>query len=388
MRDSKLGSKDLIKIRKSLGGGATATTQTARIARKLAEKTTKRNKITVSVKRQTLDPEFEFGSDTYHRVVIKKGGVPKIHAKLTFEKGLFPDTEDGKLAKGSGWARVNRRMRAELDRRSSTGKAVRAPAALAISDIAPYGVKVRPHEGYSWQDAHKEHANKTMKPNDLKRGIKELAKKFPSAGKIAGWRVTGRRDKLINEFETKHPQVVKAGGLSSQSHINIRVQNINLPKHTPKKKVLKPNTTKLKGALKGVLKKANHRKWGGAAPLEAAFTSYATGGGTTGAATAAAATTGIGAGIKTVLRKAAQHAPGIARVAGKASVTLAIATAGYDVYRTVKEGVKAKQASDDAKANEKYMKDNYGSIEAATATRHAKDQKRAKKEVVARNLIK
>ncbi len=371
MRDSKLKSKDLIQIRQGLGGGSKATTQTARIARKLAEKTLKRNRITASVKRTVLDPEMEFGSDTYHKVTIKKGGIPQVEGNITFEKGLYPDLEDGKYAKGSGWARVSRAKKAELDAKSLTGRATRDPAALQITGIKPAGLKVDPQGGYGWDKAHKDYANKVMKPNDLKRGIKEIGKRFPSANKIAGWRITGRRDKLIKEFETKHPTIVKQGGLDSQSHINIRVQSINLPK-PPKssKPIFRPNATKLKGAFK----KIRAKKYGAAAPIEAAFTSYATGGGVEGAATAAASTTAFGAGIRASLKKAgavaAKHAPGLIKVAGKAAVPLAVASAGYDLFRVGQEGYRAHEAATDARRNEAYMNENYGSIEAATRTRH------------------
>ncbi len=388
MKDSKLKSEDLIRIRKGLGGGAKATTQTARIARKLAAKTTKRNKITVSVKKID-EGEHQFGMDTRHKITLKKGGVPKVKGYMTFEKGLIPDPD---MPDGGGWARADRRVMADLHKRTPSGKAVRGPASLSLTGITPAGVKVRPLEGVSWEDTHKKYANKTMKPNDLKRGLQEIGKKFPTATKVSGWRITGRRDKLVKAFDKPLPIVNANGrqweGLNAQSTINLRTARVALPKIEAPKSIIdtvRRNAAKLKGAMRGV----NKPRVGFSAPLEAAFTSYTTGGGTTGAATAAASTAGAGAGVGAILKKVGgavvKAAPILGKVGARAVPGLMLATGAYDVGRVAYEGYKAHEAASDARKNEASMNERYGTVEAATQTRHANDRKRAKKAVEKKN---
>jgi hypothetical protein len=304
-----------------MGGDAKATTQTARVVRKLAEKTAKRNKVTVQV-----TPHTE-GGDLTHDFIIKKGGKVKAVGDMGYD-ALAGD----KNTRGLGLIEI---------------KSIGTPEAHG-------GVN------YDW-DAHAKHAGKTLKPSDVKTAIKELGKKFPSARKVSGFRDTGAK-----------------GGTGKK-------QTINMPEPatatTRLEKAVRRNSARLSGAMKGVemlpskLGKSLARGPAGlvTAPLEAGFTAYATGGGATGAVTAAAATTGVGAGITTALKKAGtaavKHAPGLARVAGKAAVPVAVAAAGYDLFRIANEGYKAHEAASNARTNEKYMSDNYGSIEAATRTR-------------------
>jgi hypothetical protein len=332
MKDSKLKSEDLIKIRQGLGGDAKATTQTARLARKVAEKTKKRNKVTVA-----LIPKKDPNLSRTHDFLIKKGGIPRAGGDLVYNS---------------------------FRKESITG----APS-IGIVDVGSIATTDRAGntQGFDW-DAHNKHAGKTLSSKDVRAALTEVKKKLPGAYAVIGHRDTG----------------VKAD--------SDMVQHLKLPSAKPGlsrlEKAVRSNSTRLRGAMRGVemlppkLGKALARGPAGAitAPLEAGFTAYASGGGATGAATAAAATTGAGAGITAAMKRvgtlAAKHAPGLARVAGKAAVPLAVASAGYDLFRTVNEGYKAHEAATDARRNEAYMNDNYGSIEAATATRHRRQRER------------
>jgi len=337
MADSKLKSADLIRIRQGLGSGSKATTQTARLARKLAAKTKKRNKVTVSYSKSDL-PWHE----DHHVAIVKRGGKPIANALIEYDKGVddlgYVANKNQRLVANRSGVKVN-------------------PAKVGVWGIQP--------SGQTLADAIQKHdsiKNTVLKPREVRTLFQSVRNQFPRADEVIGSRQSGAHmlgTKQKQGFRLPKPQVGPS-----------RLE-----------KAVRSNSSRLRGAMKGVellppkLSKALARGPAGviAAPLEAGFTAYASGGGVTGAATAAAVTTGVGAGITTALKKAgtiaAKHAPGLARVAGKAAIPLAVAGAGYDLFRTAQEGTRAYQAHQAEKRNEQYMNENYGSIEAATATR-------------------
>jgi len=68
-------------------------------------------------------------------------------------------------------------------------------------------------------------------------------------------------------------------------------------------------------------------------------------------------------------------------VLSKTAVPLMVAGAAWDVGRTVYEGVGAYNAGQHQKRTEAHTKEKYGSIDAATRTRHANDLKRARQAI-------
>jgi len=364
MKDSKLKSEDLIKIRQGLGGGSKATTQTARIARKLAEKTAKRNRISLEIDHDVWDERLEVDPHQYpvrnlyadgeqgRRAFIKKGGKRIAEADLAYNKG---------------------------------GKHI------SVDMIGPAGSKIKGHVANTIEE-HDKYSRKVLSTRDVRNSMIELKKKFPNAETVGGWRGSGMRSKVQELMESRYtPEELETriilgddiDGVPDSDDIGR--QKMKLPKLAEPEgrfaRAVRSNSSRLRGAMKGVdmlspkLGKALARGPAGllTAPLEAGLTTYAKGGGVPLSVAAAATTGGFGAGITAALKKAgtvaAKHAPVLARVAGKAAVPLAVASAGYDLYRTVNEGYKAHKAATDARQNEAYMSENYGSIDAATATR-------------------
>jgi hypothetical protein len=99
-----------------------------------------------------------------------------------------------------------------------------------------------------------------------------------------------------------------------------------------------------------------------------------------GAAGRFAANTLPGRGVVRIANTVGKTAVGRAAgaVLSKTAVPLMVAGAAYDVGRTVYEGVGAYNAAQHQKRTEAHTKEKYGSIEAATRTRHENDRKRAR----------